>query len=204
MCLSIEIYDRVDHVRINLSERCLPSNFPPCRHVNQLTLMSNNDNNSCLLSPQNLSAMLCVSSIRHLMISTSLSLIDFNPFFSSMSLHALDIAWSQLRSMDSLSNLKILSLIRECVSWKEIQHLINHLIPRLEHLQMNVTTSEECRLILDFLLAPNQKNHLRSVKICICQTLSDQIQHDLQPLLLSSQWISVKWRMDNWYLYIWK
>ena len=201
---SVEIYDRVEHVRINLSERCLPSNFSPCRRVHQLTLMSNNDNNSCLLSATHLSAILGVSSVRHIIINTSLSLVDFNPLLSSMSLHAMDIAWSQLRSLGSLSNLKILSLIRECVSWIEIHYLITHLIPHLEHLQMNVTTSDECRLILDFLLSPKMENNLKSIKICICQTLSDQIQHDLQPLLLSSQWISVKWRMDNWYLYIWK
>jgi hypothetical protein len=121
-----------------------------------------------------------------------------------MSLHSLDIAWSQLRPYFSISNIKILSLISECVSWKEIQYLINHLIPHLEHLQMNVTTSDECREILNILLSPLYKNNLISIKICICQTLSDQIKQDLEPILLSSQWIKVKWRMDNWYLYIWK
>ena len=121
-----------------------------------------------------------------------------------MSLYSLDIAWSHLRSCFTLSNIKILSLISECVSWKDIQYLIVHLIPQLEHLQMNVTTSHECRLILDFLLSPLHKNNLISIKICICQTLSDQIKQELEPILLSSQWIKVKWRMDNWYLYIWK
>jgi hypothetical protein len=69
---------------------------------------------------------------------------------------------------------------------------------------MNVTTSDECRQILNFLLSHRYKNNLISIKICICQTLSDQIKEDLEPILLSSQWIKVKWRMDNWYLYIWK
>ncbi len=121
-----------------------------------------------------------------------------------MSLQSLDIAWSQLRPYFVLSNIKILSLISECVSWKEIQYLINHLIPQLEHLQMNVTTSDECQQILNILLSPKYENHLISIKICICQTLSDQIKQDLEPILLSSQWIKVQFRMDNWYLYIWK
>ena len=121
-----------------------------------------------------------------------------------MSLDSLDIAWSQLCPYSILSNIKNLCLISECVSWKEIDYLINNLIPQLEHLQMNVTTSDECRDILNILLSPIYKNNLISIKICICQTLSDQIKQDLEPILLSSQWIKVKWKMDNWYLYIWK
>jgi hypothetical protein len=121
-----------------------------------------------------------------------------------MSLYSLDISWSQLRSYFYLSNIKNLSLISECISWKEIQYLITNLIPKLEHLQMNVTTSDECQDILNILLSPINKNNLISIKICICQTLSDQIKQDLEPILLSSQWVKVKFRMDNWYLYIWK
>jgi hypothetical protein len=198
------IYDRVERVRINLSERAISSKFPSCRHVKQLTLISNNDQHGHLLSPANLSSMICLSSVRHLIINAQISLIDFYPLLSSMSFDAIDIAWSQLRSFISLVNVKILSLIRECVSWQDVTYLIENLTPQLEHLQMNVTTSDECRLILNVLLSIEKENCLRSMKICICQTLSDQIQQDLQPLLLSSQWTPVKWKMDNWYLYIWK
>jgi len=69
---------------------------------------------------------------------------------------------------------------------------------------MNVTTSNECQKILNILLSSKNKNNLISIKICICQTLSDQIKQDLEPIFLSSLWIKVKYRMDNWYLYIWK
>lgn len=202
--LYLEIYDRVERVRINLSERCLSSDFPMCRHVKQLILMSNNDQQTCLVTPMNLSSLIHLRSVEHLILNTSLSLIHFHSVFLSMSLETLDISWSQLRSFISIGNIKKLSLIRECVSWKEIDYLIYQFLPQLEHLQMNVTTSDECRLILNCLLSRQRVNLLRSLKICICQTLSDQIQHDLQPLLVSSEWISVKWRMDNWYLYIWK
>ena len=121
-----------------------------------------------------------------------------------MSLTAMEISWSQFSALNCFSKLTNLSLSRECVSWREIQYIVYQLIPRLEHLQMNVTTSEECRLILDVLLTPTTINNLRSIKICICQTLSDQIQRDLQPLFLLPHWIPVKWHMDNWYLYVWK
>ncbi|CAF0817071.1 unnamed protein product [Rotaria sordida] len=199
-----EIYDRVERVRINLSEFSINTNIPSCRHVKHLTLFSNNETNKCIISPNIISSLVCLPSVRHLIINTQTSLFNFNQLFTLMSLHSLDIAWSQLRPYFLLSNIKILSLISECVSWKEIQYLIIHLIPQLEHLQMNVTTSNECRQILNFLLSPKYKNNLISIKICICQTLSDQIKQDLEPILLSSQWIKVKWRMDNWYLYIWK
>ncbi|CAF0786854.1 unnamed protein product [Adineta steineri] len=199
-----EIYDRVERVRINLSECSITPNFPLCRHVKYLTLISNNESSNYIISPTLLSSLVSLSSIRHLIINTQTTLFHFNQLFSLMSLHSLDIAWSQLRPYFSLTNIKILSLISECVSWKEIQYLIQYLIPELEHLQMNVTTSDECREILNILLSPNYKNNLISIKICICQTLSDQIKQDLEPILLSSQWIKVKWRMDNWYLYIWK
>ncbi|CAF0933027.1 unnamed protein product [Rotaria sp. Silwood1] len=199
-----EIYDRVERVRINLSEFSFNTNTPSCRHVNHLTLISNNETNQCIISPNIISSIVCLSSVRHLTINTQTSLFNFNQLLTLMSLHSLDIAWSQLRPDFLLSNIKILSLISECVSWKEIQYLITNLIPQLEHLQMNVTTSNECRQILNFLLSPKYKNNLISIKICICQTLSDQIKQDLEPILLSSQWVKVKWRMDNWYLYIWK
>jgi len=202
--LYLEIYDRVERVRVNLSDLTIPSNFPICRHVNHLTLISTNEINNCILSPSLISSFIHLSSIRHLIINTQTSLINLNQLFPLMSLYSLDISWSQLRSYFYLSNIKNLSLISECISWKEIQYLITNLIPKLEHLQMNVTTSDECQDILNILLSPINKNNLISIKICICQTLSDQIKQDLEPILLSSQWVKVKFRMDNWYLYIWK
>ena len=203
-CFLLEIYDRVERVRLNLSERCLSSDFPTCRHVKQLTLISNNDQPSCVVTPMNLSSLIHLPSVHHLILNTSLALVHFHPAFLAMSLDTLDIAWSQLRSLSSIGKIRNLSLIRECVSWREIDYLVYQFLPQLEHLQMNVTTSDECRLILNCLLSRQRVNLLRSLKICICQTLSDQIQQDLQPLLVSSEWIPVKWRMDNWYLYIWK
>lgn len=176
--------------------------FPICRHVNHLTLVSTSENSQ--LSLKQLSSFLCLSSIRHLIINSQTSLSNLNELFPLLTLDSLDITWSQLRSNYSLSNIKNLSLISECVSWKEIQYLITQLIPQLEHLQMNVTTSDECQNILNILLSPIYKNNLISIKICICQTLSDQIKQDLEPIFLSTQWIKVKFRMDNWYLYIWK
>jgi hypothetical protein len=182
----------------------MTSNFPICRHVNHLTLMATNEPNNCILSPNLISSFVRLSSVRHLIINTQTSLINLNQILPSMSLQSLDIAWSQLRPYFYLSNIKILSLISECVSWKEIQYLIKNLIPQLEHLQMNVTTSDECQQILDILLSLKSHNNLISIKICICQTLSDQIKQDLEPIFYSSQWIKVQFRMDNWYLYIWK
>jgi hypothetical protein len=178
--------------------------MPLCRHVNHLTLFSNNEINNSPISLHKISSLICLSSIRHLIINTPTSFFNFNQLFLSMSLDSLDIAWSQLCPYSILSNIKNLCLISECVSWKEIDYLINNLIPQLEHLQMNVTTSDECREILNILLSPIYKNNLISIKICICQTLSDQIKQDLEPIFLSTQWIKVKFRMDNWYLYIWK
>lgn len=204
LCFSSEIYDRVEHIRLNLSERIFSSNFPICRHASQLTLISNTDFHALSIPPARIAARINLSSIRHLVVNAQLSLPDWNSVFSSMPLTSVEISWSQLRSLNCFENLKMLSLSRECVSWREIQYITTRLVPRLEHIQMNVTTSEECRLILDVILAPNFINQLRSIKICICQTLSDQIQHDLQPLFLVPNWVPVKWRMDNWYLYIWK
>lgn len=183
----------------------MSSSIPKIRHVNHLTLISNNEQfHPCMMSCEDISSRICLSTVRHLIINTQTSSFDFSRLLSLLSLRSLDIAWSQIRPDFSLSNIKILSLISECVSCKEIQYLINYLIPKLEHLQMNVTTSDECRKILNFLLSPKSSNSLISIKICICQTLSDQIKLDLEPLLLSSQWIKVKWKMDNWYLYLWK
>lgn len=197
------IYDRVERVRINLSDLNNSSSFPICRHVNHLTLISTNEN--CIISPNELSSFLCLSSVRHLIVNSQINLSYLNHLFPLMSLHSLDITWSQLRSNSySLINIKNLSLISECISWKEVNYLIFSLIPKLEHLQMNVTTSDECQNILNILLSPNYKNNLISIKICICQTLSDQIKQDLEPLFFSTQWIKVKFCMDNWYLYIWK
>ncbi|UJR28018.1 hypothetical protein I4U23_009278 [Adineta vaga] len=198
------IYDRVERVRINLSESSTACNFPMCRHVKHLTLMSTSESQNGVISTDVISSLISPSSIHHLIINTPTLLIDLNQLFPLTSLHSLDIMWSQLRHYSFLSNIKLLSLISECVSWREIQYLINHLIPRLEHLQMNVTTSDECREILNFLLSPYYANKLISIKICICQTLSDQIKQDLEPIFLSSQWIQVKWKIDSWYLYIWK
>ena len=121
-----------------------------------------------------------------------------------MSLQSVEISWSQFRLHPCWSNIRILSLLGECISWIDIDHLIKDLIPQLEHLQMNVTTSEECQKILDILLSPTSNNRLISMKICICQTLSDQIREDLEPRFSSSQWIPVRYQMDHWYLYIWK
>jgi hypothetical protein len=200
----LDIYDHVERIRINLSDINIPRNFPICRHVNHLTLMSTNESDNILHSPDIISSFVCLLSIRHLIVNTQTSLINLNQLLPLMSLQSLDIAWSQLRPYFFLSNIKILSLISECVSWKEIQYLIEKLIPQLEHLQMNVTTSDECQQILNILLSPKYRNKLISIKICICQTLSDQIKQDLEPIFHSKQWINVQFRMDNWYLYIWK
>lgn len=174
--------------------------------MNHITLISNNNHVNCSTFPltQQLSSFLSLSSIRHLILNTALSSNCLQQLLSSLSLHSLDITHSQLQSNFHLEKIKILSLINETVSWKEIEYLVTNLIPNLEHLQMIVTTSQECQRILDILLSYNRPNRLISIKICICQTLSDQIQADLQPKFSSNQWISVKYQMDNWYLYIWK
>ncbi|CAF0900200.1 unnamed protein product [Adineta ricciae] len=203
-CHNHAIYDRVERVRINLSESFNPCNFSTCQNVKHLTLVCNNDITNGTVSADIVSSFVRLASIRHLIINSQTSMIDLSSLASLTPLHSIDIAWSQLRPYAFLTNIKSLSLISECVSWREIEHLISYLIPQLEHLQLNVTTSDECREILNFLLAPGSTNKLISIKICICQTLSDQIQHDLEPLLLSSQWTQVRWKMDNWYLYIWK
>ena len=132
----LEIYDRVERVRLNLSERCLSSDFPTCRHVKQLTLISNNDQQSCLVTPMNLSSLIHLPSVHHLILNTSLPLAHFHSAFLSMSLDTLDIAWSQLRSFVSIGKIKNLSLIRECVVWKEIEYLVYQFLPHLKHLQM--------------------------------------------------------------------
>ena len=71
-----------------------------------------------------------------------------------MSLYSIDISWSQIYPyLKYLSNIKNLSLISECITWKEIEYLINNFIQNLEHLQLNVTTSDECQKILNILLS---------------------------------------------------
>ncbi|CAF0827179.1 unnamed protein product [Adineta ricciae] len=203
-CHNHAIYDRVERVRINLSESFNPCNFSTCQNVKHVTLVCNDDITNDTVSADIVSSFVRLTSVSHLIINSQTAMIDLSSLTSLTSLHSLDITWSQLRPYTFLTNIKSLSLTSECVSWREIQHLMNNLIPQLEHLRMNVTTSDECREILNFLLAPSSTNRLISIKICICQTLSDQIQHDLEPLLLSSQWTEVRWKMDNWYLYIWK
>lgn len=192
------------HVRINLSDWNVISNFPRCRYVSHLTLVATNESHNFNFSIDSISCFVCLSSIRHLIINTQNPSINFNQLIPLMSLQSLEISWSQFRLYSCWSNIKILSLTGEYVSWKDINYLIQHLIPQLEHLQINVTTSDECQKILDILLSPTCDNQLISMKICICQTLSDQIKEDLQPRFSSSQWIEVKFQIDHWYLYIWK
>ena len=164
----------MDRVRINLSEIFIAPTFPPCRHANHLTLISDIDPNSHVLTPSVLSSLFHLSSVRHLIVNTSVSLTTYYPLFATMHFDSLDIAWSQLGPSFPLATVKSLSLISECVFWEDIEDLIMHRASHLEHLQMNVTTSDVCRRILDLLLSSRRSNHLISIKICICQTLSDQ------------------------------
>lgn len=202
ICLGI--YDRVRHVRVNLSDWNVISNFPRCRHVSHLTIVCTNESQIIDLSIESIASFVCLSSIRHLIINTQTCSINFNQLVPLMSLQSLEISWSQFHPYSCWSKIKNLSLINEYVGWKDINYLINNLIPQLEHLRINVTTSEECQKILDILLSPLCENQLISMKICICQTLSDQIEEDLQPRFSSSQWLEVKFHIDHWYLHIWK
>jgi len=193
-------------VRFNLSiGNSQPlSYFPQCRNVNNLTLISNETIHLSSLSLVNLSSYISLSKLRHLILNTQLNRQDLEQLFSSMSLHSLDINYSQLHSNLNLSTIKNLSLINEPISSEDIDYLIQCLIPHLEHLQMIVKTSFDCQQVLDSLLSLTKCNRLISIKICICQTLSDEIERDLQPKFSSNQWIPVKYQMDSWYLYIWK
>lgn len=189
---------------MNLAEYPAGSDFPACRHAKHLTLTSNNDIRPSPDALDSLSSLVCLASVRHLVINTQTSSLDWNGLAPLPALHSLDIAWSELRPYSFLPRVKALSLTSECVSWRDVQYLLHSLVPQLEHLQVNVTTSDECRKTPDVLLSPDIDNRLVSIKICICQTLSDQIKHDLEPMLLSPRWVRVQWRMDSWYLYIWK
>ena len=202
----LRIYDRVNRVRVNLAEIITAPKFPPCRYANHLTLISDSDTPSHILTPSVLSSLVHLSSVRHLIVSTSVSIAPYYPLFATMHFDSLDIAWSQLDPSFPLASVKSLSLTSECVFYEDVENVIMHRAPHLEHLQMNVTTSDACRRILDLLLSSRRSNALVTIKICICQTLSDQSERDLAPMLssLSSHPTVVKWRMDSWYLYIWK